>query len=217
MPVILLVRHGQASFGADDYDHLSDLGRQQSAAVGKALAQRALRDPVAVTGTLRRQRDTAALALPAAGLQVEPRIDGRWDEYDHLDLLKRYVPPEDAGHDGSSRAVQALLDRALASWVRDGDDGGWPAFSSGAAEALGELSGGLRRGQDAVVFTSGGVIAAVCAGLLRVGAEGVVALNRVTANGAITKLTVGAAGTSLVSFNDHAHFDGPSRGLLSYR
>ena len=217
MPVVLLVRHGQASFGADDYDHLSDLGREQSGVVGTALAQRGLRDPVAVTGSLRRQKDTAAIALPAAGLEVEPRVDPRWDEYDHLGLLKRYIPPDEAGSDGSSKGVQVLLDRALAAWVREADVGGWTAFSSGAADALAELVGGLPRGQDAVVFTSGGVIAAVCAGLLGVGADGVVALNRVTANGAITKLTVGAAGTSLVSFNDHAHFDGPSRRLLTYR
>ena len=38
MPVVLLVRHGQASFGADDYDNLSDLGREQSTAVGTVLA-----------------------------------------------------------------------------------------------------------------------------------------------------------------------------------
>ena len=70
---------------------------------------------------------------------------------------------------------------------------------------------------DAVVFTSGGVIAAVCGGLLDLGPDGVVALNRVTANGAITKVVVGSGGTSLISFNDHAHFEGASRDLLTYR
>ena len=217
MPVVLLVRHGQASFGTADYDNLSDLGREQSAVVGAELARRGLRDPVAVCGTLRRQRDTAAIALPAAGFEVEPRVDGRWDEYDHLELLKRYIPPEEAQSDGSSRGVQPLLDRALAAWVGHGDDGGWPAFSGGAADALSELVTGLPSGQDAVVFTSGGILAAVCAALLGGGAQAVVALNRVTANGAITKLTVGRGGTSLVSFNDHAHFEGDARRLLSYR
>jgi broad specificity phosphatase PhoE len=217
VPVVLLVRHAQASYGAEDYDVLSDLGRQQSVVVGQALAQRGLREPVAVTGRLRRQRDTAALALPAAGLAAEPRVDGRWDEYDSLDLFKRYVAPEELEHDGSSRSMQVVLDRALAAWVRHGDEGGWTSFSSGAVEALGELTGSLPRGRDALVFTSGGVIAAVSAALLGLDADGVVALNRVSANGGITKLTIGSAGTSLVSFNDHAHFDGPQRSLLTYR
>jgi broad specificity phosphatase PhoE len=217
VPVVLLVRHAQASYGAEDYDVLSDLGREQSVVVGRALAQRGLREPVAVTGSLRRQRDTAALALPAAGLDVTPTVDGRWDEYDSVGLLTHYLGPDELEQDGSSRGMQVLLDRALAAWVRDGEAGGWTAFSSGALAGLSDLTGGLPRGRDAVVFTSGGVVAAVCAGLLGLGADGVVALNRVSANGGITKLTVGAAGTSLVSFNDHAHFDGPSRSLLTYR
>ena len=211
MPVVLLVRHGQASFGADDYDVLSDLGREQAAVVGDELARRALRSPVAVCGSLRRQRDTAEIALPAAGLRVDPR----WDEYDHLGLLQRYVP-SDAAHDGTSKGVQALLDQALASWVDD-PSGGWGDFSGGASAALADVGQGLERGQDAVVFTSGGIIAAVCAGLLGLGASGVVALNRVTANGAITKVVLGGSGASLVSFNDHAHFEGDARRLLTYR
>ena len=143
------------------------------------------------------------------------RRDARWDEYDHLDLLKRYVAA-DAAHDGSSKGVQVLLDKALASWVQD-PFGDWAEFSGGAASALRELAAGLDKGQDAVVFTSGGVIAAVCGGLLGVGAKGIVSLNRVTANGAITKVVVGGGGTSLVAFNDHAHFEGESRRLLTYR
>lgn len=211
MPVVLLVRHGQASFGADDYDVLSELGREQSAVVGTELARRALRSPVAVCGSLRRQRDTAAIALPAAALQV----DGRWDEYDHMGLLQRYVPPE-ISHDGTSKGVQGLLDQALGAWVDD-PSGGWPHFAGGATAALADLAAGLEKGRDAVVFTSGGVIATLCASLLGLGAAGVVALNRVTANGAITKVVLGGSGATLVSFNDHAHFEGDARGLLTYR
>jgi broad specificity phosphatase PhoE len=215
MPVVLLVRHGQASFGAEDYDVLSELGRRQSEVVGRELARRGLRSPVAVCGSLRRQRDTAEIVLAGAGLPVEVRSDPRWDEYDHGALLERYVAA-DAAHDGSSKGVQVLLDQALASWVDD-PEGGWPDFSGGATAALHELVAGLERGHDAVVFTSGGVLAAVCGALLGLTAPGVVALNRVTANGAITKLVVGSGGTSLVSFNDHAHFEGDARDLLSYR
>jgi len=37
MGVVLLVRHGQASFGADDYDVLSETGIEQSRMLGRAL------------------------------------------------------------------------------------------------------------------------------------------------------------------------------------
>ncbi|MCW2614032.1 MAG: Phosphoglycerate mutase [Frankiales bacterium] len=204
MPVVHLVRHGQASFGADDYDVLSELGREQSLRVRTALAGRGLRSPVAVCGTLRRQRDTAALALP----DVPAAVDGRWDEYDHLELMRRYTSAPEPG--GSSLAMQRLLDEALRSWVHDGDDGGWSTFSDGAVDALGDLTSGLGSGRDAVVFTSGGVIAAVCAQLLGLGADGVVALNRIAVNGAVTKLAVGSRGTTLVTFNEHGHLDSAS-------
>lgn len=207
MPVVLLVRHGQASFGADDYDVLSDLGREQAAVVGAELTRRGLRAPLLISGALRRQRDTAALL----GLGVEPRIDPRWDEYDHLGLLRRY--PSGEPNDGSSRGLQVLLDAALVRWAGDAT-GGWDRFRSGASDALAEAA---HQGRDAVVVTSGGVIAAVCAALLGAGPEAFVALNRVTANCALTKVVVGRSGASLVAFNEHAHFEGPNRRLLTYR
>ena len=215
MTVVLLVRHGQASFGAEDYDVLSDVGREQSAVVGAELARRRLRPPVVVCGTLRRQRDTAEIALTAAGLDPDVRADARWDEYDHLGLLQRYART-DAAHDGSSKGVQVLLDQALTAWIDD-PDGGWAGFVGGACAALSELVDEIGRGRDAVVFTSGGVIAAVSSALLGSGASDVVGLNRVTLNGAITKLVAGRSGTSLVSFNDHAHFESDARRLVTYR
>lgn len=207
MPVVLLVRHGQASFGADDYDVLSALGRAQSLVAGRHVGSLGLRRPAVASGSLRRQRDTAALAFPG----VDAVVDSRWDEYDHLDLLDRYAPVGTAP--SSSRQVQALLDDALLAWVGD-PDGGWPAFSSGASEALASLVAGLERGQDAVVFTSGGVVAAVCTALLGGGAETVVTLNRTAVNGAVTKLVVGGSGTSLLTYNEHSHLD---PGDVTYR
>jgi broad specificity phosphatase PhoE len=207
MPIVLLVRHGQASFGGDDYDRLSDLGREQSQATGRWLRDRGLRRPVVVHGSLRRQRDTAALSLAAADLDVAPRTDPRWDEYDHLDLVRRYAAAHRAEEPRTSREFQVLLDSALVAWVEHGDEGGWSAFANGVGNALRELVAGLQQGQDAVVFTSAGVIAAVCADLLGAGAAAVVALNRVAVNGAVTKLAAGQAGVSLLTFNEHGHLD----------
>jgi hypothetical protein len=36
-------------------------------------------------------------------------------------------------------------------------------------------------------------------------------------NASVTKVLVGRRGTTLVSFNDHAHLDGGEDGLLTYR
>ena len=50
MSSILLVRHGQASFGAADYDNLSDVGHEQSRVLGAALAARGVSPDVVVAG-----------------------------------------------------------------------------------------------------------------------------------------------------------------------
>ncbi|MGY1848231.1 histidine phosphatase family protein [Blastococcus sp. SYSU DS1021] len=217
MPLICLVRHGQASFGAEDYDVLSELGREQAGCVGEELRRRDLRDPVIVSGTLRRQRDTAALLAAAAGWAAPEQVDPRLDEYDHLDLLKRYPGDVGAVGDSGSRQVQRLLDSALRSWIAAGDADGWPAFSSGALAAVGGLAAGLPRGRDAVVVSSAGVIAAVVAGLLGARDGGVVALNRAAVNVGITSVVAGGSGLSLLAFNDHAHVTGDRRHLLTYR
>ncbi len=73
---------------------------------------------------------------------------------------------------------------------------------------------GLEQGQDAVVFTSAGVIATVCADLLGTGAAGLVALNRVAVNGAVTKLSVGRSGSTLLTFSEHPYLGGEH---LTYR
>lgn len=202
MPVVLLVRHGQASFGAQDYDVLSALGRRQCAAVGAELVRRAVRDPHVAHGSLRRQRDTAALALPGR----TPQVDPRWDEYDHLGLLARYPQPHEGPPPTASRDVQRLLDGALHDWVDDAD-GDWAGWQHHRLTALEDLLASLPRGRDAVVLTSGGVVAAIGAALLDGGTATVVALNRVAVNGAITTLVAGSSGSSLVAFNEHAHLD----------
>jgi broad specificity phosphatase PhoE len=215
MPLICLVRHGQASAAADDYDVLSGLGRVQASAVGQELARRGLRDPYLVAGTLTRQRDTARIAAEAAGFQGPLRQDARWNEYDHIALLGRYAPPRD-----EERSVQDLLDHALTAWMEDSgpaEGGTWTAFAEGARAALAELPAALGQGRDAVVFTSAGLIAAVCGALLSLPAEGVVALNRVAVNASVTTLVVGGSGTTLLTFNEHGHFAGDRRRMLTYR
>jgi broad specificity phosphatase PhoE len=204
MPVIHLLRHGQASAEAADYDVLSPLGDRQARIAGRELLRRGLRDPLVLSGTLNRQHDTAKALIEAAELTTTPRTDPRWNEYDHLGLVTRYPT--------SAATVQDHLDHALTAWIED-PRGGWDAFQGDAVEAVNEIPA---EGRDAFVITSGGVIAAVCGALLGLPPAGVVALNRVTVNAGLTTLVRGSRGMSLVTFNDHAHL-AADRSLLTYR
>ena len=118
---MLLVRHGQASFGAADYDVLSELGRRQAEIVAASLAERGYRPARLLSGTLRRQQETAA-AFPRLGapeLEVEPR----WDEFDPDDVLTHHsdsalrIQGDGTGETLTNRGFQAALEPALAEWV----------------------------------------------------------------------------------------------------
>ncbi|RSM48266.1 histidine phosphatase family protein [Amycolatopsis balhimycina DSM 5908] len=218
MGAIYLVRHGQASFGASDYDALSSRGFEQSTVVGAELLRRNVSFSQIRSGTLARQRDTAATALKVLDAVVPVVEDPRWNEYDHVDIALHHAggaPQED------SHAYQGVLDAALTAWVEAGDGGPcaetWPAFLARCRAALSDLVASLGKGEHAVVFTSGGVIAAVCGALLGTPEAGLLKLNRVTVNGGITKLVSGRGGVTMLSFNEHPHFEADAAPLLTYR
>ena len=206
MPAIYLLRHGQASFGTDDYDMLSDLGRQQARAAGEELARRGPRSPVVASGSLTRQRDTALLAAEALGVRPT-RIDQRFDEFDAHAAVDAYMGRPHATDGMDSREFQVHLDAVMAGWMESGDPR-WREFADGAVAAIEDLAAGLGPGSDAVVATSAGVTAAIAGALIGADAAGVIALNRVSVNASITTIVSGSRGLSLVSFNDHAHLLG---------
>lgn len=237
MPTVLLVRHGQASYGGPDYDVLSERGRLQAERLGADLARRGFRAERVVSGRLARQRDTAAVL-------GEYDVDPRWDEYDADDILAHHSestarlerpgargarPAEPAGGGRcdtspggwapersplSPREFQDVLEAALLAWVAAGAESPcaetWPEFAARVAAGLDAAAE-----RPALVCTSGGAIAAACVGLLGLPPETFVALNRVTVNTGVTKVVRGRSGTSLVSFNEHAHLEADR--LVTYR
>lgn len=95
MSTLLLIRHGQASLGAADYDVLSPLGIVQARRVGAHLA-RMIDPPAAIySGPLRRQRDTASHLVAAAreaGAEFpEPVLAPGLDEYPAIVVMQRHL------------------------------------------------------------------------------------------------------------------------------
>lgn len=225
VPTVLLVRHGQASFGAEDYDVLSPAGLRQSAVLAESLRRRGVEPSRLVSGTMRRQTETAA-AFAEFG---EPLVDERWNEYDanevlahHSQTALRLDGAEADEQEGlTSKRFQAILEPALSAWIAaDGETPGalgWTDFAGGANQALAELGADLGRGETGMVFTSGGTIAAICGALLDAPEATFIALNRTLVNSGVTKVVIGAAGASLVTINDHAHLEEVDRSLITYR
>jgi broad specificity phosphatase PhoE len=213
MGQVLLVRHGQASFGSDDYDVLSDLGERQAAVLGRSLAARGT-DPSAVLhGQMVRQRRTAEVLADAAGWTLPLECDADWDEMDHLEVLSRHPAPSD---DPSPREFQAWFEAATDRWITGAADD----YAESFATFTGRVEAALRRAADrdgtVVVVTSGGPVSWVVAQLLGADTGTYRRLAAVVVNTGVTKLVTGRRGLTLVSFNEHAHLEAEP-GLLTYR
>src|SRR6266705_2163171 len=95
MSVLTLIRHGQASFFADNYDQLSELGERQARALGEYWARRELKFDEVYTGPRVRQRHSAELAVAAARQAgqtcPDPAILQDLDEYDLKGLTRLFA------------------------------------------------------------------------------------------------------------------------------
>ena len=89
MGTLYLVRHGQASFGADDYDQLSALGRQQAVRLGQYLRPKLQEKPLeaVLMGSLKRHRQTWEGIAEGAGLPHTPTVWPGLNEYDSHALI----------------------------------------------------------------------------------------------------------------------------------
>lgn len=220
MSQLLLVRHGQASWGGEDYDVLSELGEHQSGLLGRALAARGVRPQVMVHGAMRRQRETARLLADAAGWPDAWAEDADWDEMDHEELLG-LQPHTFHGDAPTAQEFRAWFEAATERWAggrHDTDyEESFPAFTARVLRACEAVLERLDPGGTAVVVTSGGPIARIAADRLGGGADLHGRIAPVVVNASVTKLVRGRRGSTLVSFNDHGHLESPQGGLVSYR
>ena len=206
MGQILLVRHGQASFGADDYDVLSDRGEEQAALLGATLA--GLTPDLIVHGSLRRQRETAKIIAESAGWTTPMQVDPRWDEIEFSGSQSRMAARE-IGAAAFQRWYEVATDRWLSGEHESGDES-WTDFGGRTSAALAALSDA----GTAVVVTSGGPIAALTAALVDGGTPAYRRLMPVVVNTSVTRVIAGRRGLSLLSFNTHEHL---GRGMVTYR
>jgi broad specificity phosphatase PhoE len=222
MGVVLLVRHGQASFGADDYDVLSETGWAQGRVLGAWLAKRDVTPTAIVRGDMRRHRDTAAAMVEGgAWADAEVDVDPGWDEFD-FDFL--CAGTAYSGVDVTDRrAFQRIFEQATASWTA-GETGAftesYAEFGARVRAALDRATAAAGPGGTVVVVSSGGPIAVACAALVDPEADGpgVARLwhrfNTVLVNSSVSRLVVGSTGARLLTFNEHAHLEADH---LTYR
>jgi len=226
MAELVFVRHGQASFGADDYDKLSELGWRQSRWLGEYFAQRDAAFDLVVRGSLRRHAETLAGIGEGMGRSLAAQIDARLDEYDSHALLHAHLKGKPLPQGGDRREHFRILREAMYAWTEGTLRGASGASAERLHEPFAEFRGRvlaalaqMRKGEAkrVLVVSSGGPISTVLAEVLGMPPRGVVDLNLQTRNTGITELQSGASRIHCVSFNNVPHLDRPDRaGTLTY-
>ena len=223
MAELILVRHGQASFGADDYDKLSELGWRQSRWLGEYFAERGAAFDRVIRGSLRRHAETLTGIAEGMGRALVGAEDPRLNEYDSHALLNAHLRGGPLPQGGDRREHFRILREAMYAWT-DGTLAGAPhepfaEFRKRVLAGLAEVITAARAGraERVLVVSSGGPISTILAEVLGMPLRGVVDLNLQTRNTGITQLQSGSTRIHCVSFNNVPHLDRPDRtGALTY-
>ena len=214
MGELLVIRHGQASFGADNYDKLSAAGHAQSAAVGKALRGSGWIPDRTITGTLIRQKET----LASMGFEAGTEHSGL-NEYDFKDLLlARYKGDVPHLVNADRKTHFRTLRKTVFQWQADEISGvaeTWGQFTARVEAArLVACADGAER---VLAVSSGGVIGQLTAASLAAPDKMMMTLNLQIKNTSITKFVFTKTAFFLHEFNATPHLmSAENAGMLTY-
>ncbi|WP_193165885.1 histidine phosphatase family protein [Microbulbifer hainanensis] len=216
MAEFYIVRHGQASFGAADYDKLSDLGWRQARWLGEHWRDARMQFDRVLCGDLLRHRETAqgiceGLDLDVSRVELVPHLN----EFDFHSMMRSYgerdphsVPAKDAGRADYYR----FLKKAMLAWA-NGEitpTETWRAFEQRIEDGL-KVIGSGPKGSTTLVVSSGGAIAMMVRQVLGAHAETVTKLNMQIKNTSVSQFFSSADSVSLHSFNHVPHLESEER------
>ncbi|RKR71528.1 histidine phosphatase family protein [Marinobacter nauticus] len=229
MATIYLVRHGQASFGKENYDQLSPRGWEQGRILGCWLAGKV--EPGAVFGgNLQRHRETVEAITTGYGVSLpDMQVLEGLNEFDHLEVVERLRPEwadkqvmarDLASFPKPARAFQQAFEKAVTRWVSGEFDQEysetWNGFRQRVGHALDQLIE-LADGADVIVSTSGGPIAVIAQRLLELSDRKALEMNNVIANTSVSRILYSGPRRSLAVFNNYSHLEAEDPALVTFR
>ena len=211
MGTLYLVRHGQASFGAANYDQLSPLGQQQCQQLGRYFKARGRHFAAVFTGTLQRQRQSQAAIAEGLGVAQQPLQLPGLNEYDSHAAIAALQPhqPSKADTPQSYRAHFQMLRQGLTAWMAGATQPvGMPsyaAFVAGVNDALDRAR--ATADGDVLMVSSGGPISTAVGQVLGAPPATTIELNLRIRNSAVTEFVFNPKRHNLLSFNTLPHLD----------
>ena len=208
---LYLVRHGQASFGAADYDNLSELGHRQSVRLGEYFAGKGLQFDAVITGTLKRHAQTWAGIAQGAGLTHQPLEWPGLNEYDSEAVIKAIhpTPLEKPDTPEMYRHHFRLLRDGLTQWMNGVvSPQGMPSYDDfvrGVTSALEHVR--KSHTGNVLIVSSGGPISTAVGHVLGTTPETTIELNLRIRNSSVTELAYTPKRHMLLTYNTLPHLD----------
>ena len=208
---LYLVRHGQASFGAADYDNLSELGHRQSVRLGEYFAGKGLQFDAVITGTLKRHAQTWAGIAQGAGLTHQPLEWPGLNEYDSEAVIKAIhpTPLEKPDTPEMYRHHFRLLRDGLTQWMNGVvSPQGMPSYNDfvrGVTSALEHVR--KSHTGNVLIVSSGGPISTAVGHVLGTTPETTIELNLRIRNSSVTELAYTPKRHMLLTYNTLPHLD----------
>lgn len=210
---LYLVRHGQASLGAADYDQLSPLGQQQSQRLGEHWRNQGLTFDAVITGGLKRHAQTLAGIQTGMHCQLDAQVWSELNEYDSHAIIQAIYPDalvQPTTPEGYKQHFRQLRD-GLAQWMAGVvSPRGMPSYSEFAQGVRDVLSHVRQHHEGRVLLvSSGGPIATAVAQVLQTSPETSIELNMRIRNSAVSEFAFTPKRHSLIGFNNVAHLETP--------
>ena len=218
MSELFVVRHGQASFGAENYDQLSALGMQQSVWLGEYFKARHKTFGHVWRGSLVRHEQTAQGILSGLASPIAPTVMPELNEFDFQTVARAYlnVQPDDAlPQNPVPTDFYRLLKKAMLAWsqghlaAQDLSES-WQAFYERVALVLRRVCQ-TESDKPILLVTSGGVIAMMMSVVLGLDAKQLVELNLQIRNSSVSHFYFNQHSIRLSGFNHVSHLDSLER------
>ncbi len=228
MSELYLVRHGQASFGADNYDKLSPLGHKQSYLLGSYFKNQNMDFDRIITGDLVRHHETAlgicdGLGGKKTNFEVLPELN----EFDFYRLVQAYLvqfPEQKPKSKQDIKAYMRLLKKSVLAWQKGelttAHGESWAEFKSRVGKAMAFIHQSSieneqslnpnneqekKKKQRILVVCSGGSKAMAMKHVLSLNDEKVMLLNLQIMNTAISRFICTSEQILLTNFNHTPH------------
>ncbi|MBS8225456.1 histidine phosphatase family protein [Vannielia litorea] len=210
MPELILIRHAQASFGAADYDVLSDLGHAQSRALGIALARQGIKPQAVYRGAMRRHRETLEGIATALDLPEATVHDGL-NEFDSKALLAAFG----GGVPSDRKAHFRRLREAVIAW-QEGEVNEPESFAAFTARVMAAQTEMAAHDGPVLCVSSGGAICRMLAAAVSAPARTMIDLQLQMKNCAVSRILVTGSTTFLTGFNETPHIDAEAAHMLTF-